>query len=262
MRLLGQQLIKLTRYWFVFKMVVCLHILKFVNFVINFNSVDSSFLLPFRQVAYTVNVARFHSTMIPSMSLSALPNMVPILPPNANRINKIIENPIKTINPITNPTVAYDVLVPSFGRLVLQNPVSTPKQLPGTCRTGATEIIAKSRFSMGMLRIRRRKMKKHQLRKFRKRMLAFILRQRQKREIRKEKLFRAELLAKIREAEQFDAEKYVNQMLRTIRTAPKPESKKERLDKVFDLIREHRKETVLLRPKFEDPVPESFDKLK
>jgi hypothetical protein len=197
-------------------------------------------------------------------AVAAVPSMITSIPPISTPTrpglhNIIIDNP-KSIEPITTPTVGtiQDVLVPAFTRLVLVD--QTPKKLPSA--TNSTAIYTKGHFSMKMLRIRRRKMKKHQLKKFRKRMLAFILRQRQKREIRKEKLFRAELLARVREAEQFDAERHVNTMLQTIRTAPMVESKKQRLDKVFDLIREHRKETILLRPKFEDPVPDAFDKLK
>lgn len=156
----------------------------------------------------------------------------------------------------TNTSIVESVLVPSIERLIVkEDPTSgqPTKHLPSIKRQ---TLLCKTRFSMNMLRIRRRKMKKHQLRKFRKRMLAHILKQRQKREIRKEKLFRAELLSKIRAAEQFDAKQFVHNMLSTIKNAPRSESKKERLDKVFNLIREHRKETVLIRPKFDDPAPE------
>ncbi|RWS06013.1 hypothetical protein B4U79_12652 [Dinothrombium tinctorium] len=99
-------------------------------------------------------------------------------------------------------------------------------------------------------------MKKHQLRKFRKRMLALIRRVRLQREIKKEKLFRAELLTKIKEAENFDAEKYVNNIFKTIDSKPKEMSKRERFEQTLDLIRKYRSNTHLVKPKYEDPVPD------
>lgn len=196
--------------------------------------------------------ARFYS----HNGMNSINPAPPLLPPILN--NKIIKNPLKK-EPMQTPTQVHSVFVPAFTRVNYQDQVK--KELPSS-HTVKVPMITKGHFNMNMLRIRRRKMKKHQLRKFRKRMLSYLLRVRQKREVRKEKLFRAELLAKIREAENFDAETYVNGVLNTIRKAPVLETKKERLDRVFNLIRENRKETVLIRPLFDDPVPEDFEKLK
>lgn len=106
-----------------------------------------------------------------------------------------------------------------------------------------------------MIRIRREKMNKHKLRKFRKRMLAFIKKQRLRREIKKEKAFRAELLAQIKEAESFDAETYVKNVLSTIQNCPRPETKEEIRERIYTLKLRHRRNVDLIPPKFDDPVP-------
>ncbi|RWS27741.1 hypothetical protein B4U80_03896 [Leptotrombidium deliense] len=113
-----------------------------------------------------------------------------------------------------------------------------------------------------LLNIRHRKMKKHKLRKWRKKHLALIRKVTLRREIKKEKLFRAELLAKIREAENFDAEAYVNNIFRVIDSKPKELTKWERIERFRDLVRQHRANTNLVKPKFEDPVPEPPMKYK
>jgi hypothetical protein len=70
--------------------------------------------------------------------------------------------------------------------------------------------------------IRRRKMKKHKLKKLRKRMKYEWAKVRQRREMRKEKAFQAELIAQIKEAEKFDAEKYVAERLQKAHKVPLP----------------------------------------
>ncbi|VEN34132.1 unnamed protein product [Callosobruchus maculatus] len=61
--------------------------------------------------------------------------------------------------------------------------------------------------------IRRKKMKKHKLRKLRKRMKFVWAKLRQKRELKKEKAFQAVLVQQIKDAEQFSAEKYVQEKI-------------------------------------------------
>ncbi|KAK9722449.1 Mitochondrial mRNA-processing protein COX24, C-terminal [Popillia japonica] len=61
--------------------------------------------------------------------------------------------------------------------------------------------------------IRRKKMKKHKLRKLRKRMKFEWAKLRQRRELRKEKLFQAELIQKCKTAEEFSAEDYVDKRI-------------------------------------------------
>uniref|UniRef100_A0AAG5DHG1 Ribosomal protein mS38 C-terminal domain-containing protein n=1 Tax=Anopheles atroparvus TaxID=41427 RepID=A0AAG5DHG1_ANOAO len=70
--------------------------------------------------------------------------------------------------------------------------------------------------------IRRRKMRKHKLRKLRKRMKFEWLKVRQRRELKKEKLFQAELLNQIKDAEKFSAEAYVASKLRQATDVPIP----------------------------------------
>lgn len=105
-----------------------------------------------------------------------------------------------------------------------------------------------------MLRIRREQMNKHRLRKFRKKYAALIKKTKMKREVKKEKLFRAELLAQIKEAEQFDAEIYVKKMLETIDKKPQQESLWERRERFMELKRKYRTNVDLFRPRFDDPV--------
>ncbi|KAJ4440246.1 hypothetical protein ANN_08385 [Periplaneta americana] len=70
--------------------------------------------------------------------------------------------------------------------------------------------------------IRRRKMKKHKLRKLRIRMKYEWAKVRQRREMRKEKAFQAKLIAQIKEAEKFDAKKYVEERLQKAHEMPLP----------------------------------------
>jgi hypothetical protein len=70
--------------------------------------------------------------------------------------------------------------------------------------------------------IRRRKMKKHKLKKLRKKMKFEWAKVRQRRELRKEKAFQAELIAQIKGAEKFDAEKYVAERLQEAHKVPLP----------------------------------------
>jgi hypothetical protein len=70
--------------------------------------------------------------------------------------------------------------------------------------------------------IRRRKMKKHQLKKLRIKMKYEWAKVRQRREMRKEKAFQAGLIAQIKEAEKFDAGKYVAERLQEAHKVPLP----------------------------------------
>ncbi|CRL06342.1 CLUMA_CG018900, isoform A [Clunio marinus] len=74
----------------------------------------------------------------------------------------------------------------------------------------------------GMIMIRRRKMRKHKRRKLKKKMKFLWLKVTQRRELRKEKAFRAELLDQIREAEKFSAEEYVADRIRQATETPIP----------------------------------------
>lgn len=81
-----------------------------------------------------------------------------------------------------------------------------------------------------MIEIRRLKMKKHKRKKLLKKMKFVYAKRKLRRRLRKEKLFQAELLAKIKEAEQFSAEQYVADKLARLKVPPQP---KQKLVKIF-----------------------------
>lgn len=103
-----------------------------------------------------------------------------------------------------------------------------------------------------ILWVRHVKMKKHQRIKWRKKNLARIKRIRLDKNIRKEKVFRAEMLAQIKEAEDFKPEEYVHNILHTIDNVPKTETTYEKIGRYLDLIRKNRTQTNLLKPKPEE----------
>lgn len=81
-----------------------------------------------------------------------------------------------------------------------------------------------------MIEIRRLKMKKHKRKKLLKKMKFVYAKRKLRRRLRKEKVFQAELLAKIKEAEQFSAEQYVADKLARLKVTPQ---RKPKLVKIF-----------------------------
>lgn len=73
-----------------------------------------------------------------------------------------------------------------------------------------------------MIVVRRRKMKKHKLKKLRRKMKFEWAKVRQRREMRKEKAFQAKLIAQIKDAEAFNAAKYVSDKLQEAKENPLP----------------------------------------
>ncbi|XP_037805284.1 uncharacterized protein LOC119599555 isoform X2 [Lucilia sericata] len=73
-----------------------------------------------------------------------------------------------------------------------------------------------------MIVVRRRKMKKHKLKKLRRKMKFEWAKVRQRREMRKEKAFQAKLIAQIKDAEAFNAEKFVADKLQKAKETPLP----------------------------------------
>ena len=108
---------------------------------------------------------------------------------------------------------------------------------------------------MNMLRIRKIKMNKHKRRKRRRKYAAKIRMIELKREVAKEKLFRAELLEDIKKAEEFKAEDYVRNVLATIANKPRQETLWERKRRFDRLRRIHRANVEIIKPEFDDPVP-------
>ena len=81
-----------------------------------------------------------------------------------------------------------------------------------------------------MIEIRRLKMKKHKRKKLLKKMKFIYAKRKLRRRLRKEKVFQAELLAKIKDAEQFSAEQYVTDKLARLKVPPQ---RKPKLVKIF-----------------------------
>jgi aurora kinase A-interacting protein len=76
--------------------------------------------------------------------------------------------------------------------------------------------------------IRKRKMRKHKLKKLRKKMKFEWAKVRQRREMRKEKAFQAVLINQIKEAEKFSAENYVMEKIQQATHTPLPKTWKGR----------------------------------
>lgn len=111
--------------------------------------------------------------------------------------NKIIENPLNSsINEIMEITNKTDLDLPTN--------------------------IVKEIEAARLIGIRRRKMKKHKLKKLRKRMKFEWAKVRQRREMRKEKAFQAKLIAQIKLAEKFSAEEYVAKKILQATETPLP----------------------------------------
>lgn len=164
----------------------------------------------------------------------------------------------KQINPILVPNCSHFQIGNNFNKEIdLEENVSNNKKDCPPLRNGIKiyanyRRIRDPRAYTHLTIIRRKKMKKHQRKKWRKKMLAYIKKKYLKRNIKKEKLFRAELLAQIKEAEDFDPEKYVKNILETIDNMPQPETPRQKIERIKDLIRKNRKETNLITPKFDD----------
>lgn len=157
-----------------------------------------------------------------------------------------------------HPSAELDLSIAGIMRSILQKQQQqqTSYELP-TADGQAKEKLAdyykhKHKRFTHLLWVRHRKMKKHQRLKWRKKNLAMIKRRLLERNIAKEKHFRAELLAQVREAENFNAEEYVAKILRTIDNVPKAETPQEKYQRYRDLIRKNRTQTNLVMPKFDD----------
>lgn len=96
--------------------------------------------------------------------------------------------------------------------------ISNQRVIEAPSHNPSDEVIQAAR----MIVIRRHKMRKHKLKKLRKRMKFEWAKVRQRRELRKEKAFQAVLINQIKEAEKFSAEQYVADKLKALNTVPIP----------------------------------------
>lgn len=104
-------------------------------------------------------------------------------------------------------------------------------------------------LKLHLINIRRQKMKKHKKIKWRKKFKCLLAKQRLKREIAKEKIFRVELLTAIRDAENFDPREYAMKKLSEIYNKPREMSREESLEHLKQLIRENRYQVTYIKPK-------------
>ncbi|XP_003737735.1 aurora kinase A-interacting protein [Galendromus occidentalis] len=138
------------------------------------------------------------------------------------------------------PYLRYkEITLPNLG--IIQSPMEEPKSRKNTAIQCAV-----------LIRIRRRKMKKHKLKKLRKRMRFVFAKLRFRREKAKEAQFKEELLCKIREAEEFDAEKYVKSVIQQIRDRHAHiETPEQRRERFLELKRKYRSNVEWIKPKLD-----------
>ncbi|KAG4065847.1 hypothetical protein HA402_012525 [Bradysia odoriphaga] len=123
--------------------------------------------------------------------------------------NNALINPIIIENPIITP--------------IIETPVQPNRQEIADRIRGIVQDLEMPAIDNGigedgkqanrLIKIRRRKMRRHKLKKLRKKMKFEWAKVRQRRELRKEKAFQAVLIAQIKEAEKFSAEEYVAEKL-------------------------------------------------
>lgn len=106
-----------------------------------------------------------------------------------------------------------------------------------------------NRLRLHLLIIRRKKMKKHQRKVWRKKFKCLIAKQRLKREIVKEKTFRVELLSMIRQAELFDPKEYALRKISEKYNKPHELTREERFEQLKELIRKNRYQVTYVKPK-------------
>ncbi|XP_058454605.1 uncharacterized protein LOC131432389 [Malaya genurostris] len=131
-------------------------------------------------------------------------------------------NPLLPLNEITDvPRIRWIIENPNQSRIaeIEDNAKVIPNmELPTNNKPVDDNGIQAARLIV----IRRRKMRKHKLKKLRKKMKFEWAKVRQRRELRKEKTFQAELIGQIKEAEKFSAEAYVANKLRQATETPIP----------------------------------------
>ncbi|XP_053672980.1 uncharacterized protein LOC128723281 [Anopheles nili] len=128
-------------------------------------------------------------------------------------LKEIIDIPLVS-RIIEAPVQRPDTLAPIGDNLTLIPTLDLP--------TGTVSPDENGKQAARLIVIRRRKMRKHKLKKLRKRMKFEWLKIRQRRELKKEKLFQAELINQIKDAEKFSAEAYVANKLRQATEVPFP----------------------------------------
>uniref|UniRef100_A0A4Y0BRV2 Small ribosomal subunit protein mS38 n=1 Tax=Anopheles funestus TaxID=62324 RepID=A0A4Y0BRV2_ANOFN len=138
--------------------------------------------------------------------------------------NSIRRNPLIPLKEIIDIPLVSRIIETPVQRPGLQGPIGDNLAVVPSLElpTDTTVKDEHGKQAARLIVIRRRKMRKHKLRKLRKRMKFEWLKLRQRRELKKEKLFQAELIGQIKEAEKFSAEAYVASKLRQATEVPLP----------------------------------------
>ena len=103
--------------------------------------------------------------------------------------------------------------IPSMEEPLIKQPIKQDLPLTNTSFELPTTENILEKLAVRLIVIRRKKMKKHKRRKLRKRMKFVWAKIRANRNVTKEKVFQAELIAKIKEAHMFNPKKYVEERL-------------------------------------------------
>ncbi|OQR77739.1 hypothetical protein BIW11_06877 [Tropilaelaps mercedesae] len=171
------------------------------------------------------------------------------LPPIAPLIKAPGISPLRNPVQILPTTIKPDVELPYFRYKEMTLPnlsnVKTPVAEPTAPGNGMHCAV--------LIQIRKRKMKKHQRKKHKKRMRFYDQKVELRRLKKKEAEFKEELLAKINEAEMFDAEKYIKSVLEKIRNRnANVETDDQRRERIQDLKRKYRSDVAWVKPKLDD----------
>ncbi|XP_022646674.1 uncharacterized protein LOC111244165 [Varroa destructor] len=195
-------------------------------------------------IATAVSTAERNSVLssLPPLALPSTPFITLIKAP---RISPFVINPARILPSAIKPEVEIPYLhykgvtLPNLGNV--KTPIKEPKTTSNEMRCAV------------LVQIRKKKMKKHQRRKLRKRMRFLIQKTEMRRLKKKEADFKTELLAKLDEAKQFDAEAFIKEALQKIRHKHEhietPEQRKERIK---ELYRKYRSNVRWIRPKLDD----------
>lgn len=161
-------------------------------------------------------------------------------PSSLNNTKELRLPPLLKPATITFPTLYNGVMLekdlPSVLNIFEKTDPSVPQQ---KVEAPASQVAEKQ--AARLIITRRKKMRKHKLKKLRKKMKFVWAKMRQKREYRKEKLFQAEQMAKVRRYEAFDAAEYVKDFLQKTKEKPIPKTwKSKRLPEflIKELIKE------------------------
>eukprot|EP00092_Neocalanus_flemingeri_P021240 GFUD01023014.1.p1 GENE.GFUD01023014.1~~GFUD01023014.1.p1 ORF type:complete len:282 (+),score=70.50 GFUD01023014.1:60-848(+) len=157
---------------------------------------------------------------------------------------------LPTINPKT--VVCPTTQIIEVKRFIVEQPkeVKEPEVVKKQIKEPLSHAIVK-KHAIRMIVLRRRKMKKHQLKKLWQRMYLKFRANRQAREKKKEYEFRGKLAAKVADARKFSAQKYVEDYLNDYHTPLLPKTYKGKrlpewlIKELLEQDKEHVKETAL-----------------